>query len=86
MIVLSVSLQTQKEHFKQTRQGCRNRGAIGARAPFSIHQAVVNKLLSLTSLSVESDDAQLLHTLLVLECELNSMRYFDNSNISLMAN
>ena len=61
--------------------------ATGARAPFSIHQAVVNKLLSLTtSLPVESDNAQLLHTLLVLECELNGMCYFDNSNISLTVN
>ena len=41
--------------------------------PLSLQQAIVNKLLSLTtSLLVESDNAQLLHTLLVLECELVS--------------
>jgi len=46
------------------------------------------KLLSLTtSLSVESDNAQLLHMLLVLERELISgVYYLDNSNISLMVN
>ena len=57
-------------------------GARGARAPLSLKQAVVNKLLILTtSLSVESDNAQLLHTLLVLECELTSgVCYLDNSN------
>ena len=39
------------------------------RAPLSLQQPVVNKLLSLTtSLSVKSDNAQLLHMLLVLEC------------------
>jgi len=60
----------------------------GDRAPLSLQQAVVNKLLSLTtSLLAKSDNAQLLQTLLVLECELTSgVRYLDISNISLMVN
>ena len=63
-------------------------GATGARAPLSLQQAVVNKLVSLTtSLLVESDNAQLLQTLLVLECELTSgVHYLDNSIISLTVN
>jgi len=45
-------------------------------------------LLSLTiSLSVESDNAQLLYMLLVLEHELTSgVRYLDDSNIALTVN
>ena len=48
-------------------QGRRNRGGggHGARPPPSLPQTVANKLLSLTtSLSVESQNTQLLHTLL----------------------
>ena len=71
-------------------------GATGARAlpslqhkgqgPPSLQRTVVNKLLSLTtSLLVESDNIQLLHTL--LEHELTSgVRYLDNFNISLVVN
>ena len=58
-------------------QGCRNRGSTGARAPPSLQhrgeappslqQTAVNKLVSpTTSLLVESQNTQLLHTL--LEC------------------
>jgi len=45
-------------------------------------------MLSLTtSLLVKSDNAQLLQTLLVLECELTSgVHYLDNSIISLTVN
>ena len=51
----------------------------GARALLSLQQVVVDKLLSL---SVKSDNAQLLQMLLVLECELTSgVCYLDNSNI-----
>ena len=68
---------------------CRGVG-IGGRGPcpLCLQQVVVNKLLSLTtSLSAESDNAQLLQMLLVLERELTSgVRYLDNSNISLMVN
>ena len=65
-------------------QGRRNRGATGARAPLSLQQVVVNKLLNLTiSLSVESDNTQLLHTLLELT---SGVRYLNNSNISLTVN
>ena len=56
--------------------------------PLSLQQAVVHIFVSLiTSLSVESDNAQLLHTLLVLDHELTSgVCYLDNSNISLTVN
>ena len=80
-------MDTKKSILSKLGRGIRTGGATGARAPFSIHQVVVNKLLSLTtSLSVESDNAQQLHTLLVLERELNGTRYLDNSNISLTVN
>ena len=43
--------------------------------PLSLQQAVVHIFVSLiTSLSVESDNAQLLHMLLALERELTSHR------------
>ena len=59
-------------------QGRRNRGATGARAPLSLQQVVVNKLLNLTtSLLVESDNAQLLHTLLVLNTSIWTIPIFD---------
>ena len=45
--------------YSKVCHGYRNRGSTGARAPLSLQQAVVNKLLSVTtSLSVESDNAQ----------------------------
>jgi len=52
-------------------------GGHRGQTPLNLQQAVVNKLLSLTtSLSVESHNAQLLRTLLVLKCELTSgVRY-----------
>ena len=61
---------------------------VGMGGGLSLQQAIVNKLLSLTtSLFAESENAQLLQTLLVLERELTSgVRYLDNSNISLMVN
>ena len=81
-LVLSDNIAVATLYFET--QGHRNRG--GHRG--QLQQAVVNKLLSLTtSLSVESDNAQLLHMLLVLEHELTSgVRYLDNSNISLTVN
>ena len=57
-------MDTKKSILSKLGRGIGIGGATGARAPFSILQAVVNKLLSLTtSLSVESDNAQFLHTL-----------------------
>ena len=55
--------------------------ATGSSTRFSLQQAVVNKLLRLiTSLSVESDNGQLLHALLMLERVLTSgVRCLDNS-------
>ena len=91
-ILAQLQVQTFKQKLHKGGDGiwqCRGVG-IGGRGPcpLSLQQVVVNKLLSLTtSLSAESDNAQLLQMLLVLERELTSgVRYLDNSNISLMVN
>ena len=67
---------------------CRGVGIRGGHRALSLQQLVVNKSLSLTtSLLVKSDNAQLLHALLVLERELTSGAcYLDNSYISLAVN